>query len=141
MFLWELICDLFHDLIYGDWVERILMSVILICFLSVFAMLGLLGYCIADYAFTQEKATVGVVSGKHYEFPYTTYVLAGKVLVPVHHPEQWVVGVRTQDNQAGSINISQTGWDGFRQGDKLNIVYSSGRFSGSLSIKSIQKRE
>ncbi len=55
----------------------------------------------------------GVVTGKDYRGPYTTILPAGKVFVPIQHPECW----RLELNSGRTTCVPRERWDSISIGD------------------------
>jgi hypothetical protein len=63
----------------------------------------------------------GYVVGKHYDKPRTTYIWAGKFVVPHHEPEHYVISIELEDKHY-SGSVSKEFYMEVEIGDYVNLV-------------------
>jgi hypothetical protein len=87
---------------------------IVVGILSVFFLIIL---CIIDI---KTSIYEGYVTGKHYEEPRTTYIWAGRCVVPHYEPEHYVVSIEL-DGKHNSCSVSKDFYMEVEIGDYVNL--------------------
>jgi hypothetical protein len=85
--------------------------------LSVVAVFLLIILCIIDI---KTSIYEGYVTSKHYEEPRTTYIWAGRCVVPHYIPEHYVVSIEL-DGKYNSCSVSKDFYMKVEIGDYVNL--------------------
>lgn len=64
----------------------------------------------------------GDVLGKYYQPPWTSFIMSGKVMVPVMHPACHGITLDTRDGKQRSFCISKTVWERVEPGQEFTIT-------------------
>lgn len=64
----------------------------------------------------------GDVIGKYYKPPWVSFIMSGKVLVPVHHPACHGITLDTRDGESRSFCVAKDTWDRVSVGQEFTIV-------------------
>lgn len=57
----------------------------------------------------------GYISEKQHYKAYNSYVMTGKIMVPIHHPERWVIVV----NNKRACEVAESDWDALQLGQEF----------------------
>ncbi len=52
---------------------------------------------------------------------YSSFVLAGKVMVPIYHSAQYYISVVNDDDQTFCVYLNKTDWEKYKRGDEYLI--------------------
>lgn len=89
---------------FAAWVILVLIVVVIV------------GAGLALYSYTHpDPPERGYISEKQHHEAYNSYVLTGKIMVPVHHPERWVIVV----NNKRACEVSESDWDALQLGQEF----------------------
>jgi hypothetical protein len=106
-------------------------------------ILGLIGwglFYVVDSCWLPIHTGIGEVIGKGYSPAHytTTYVMSGKVMIPVNTyvPESWNITINI-NGLTDIVNISEYNYNRISIGEKLECDYVTGRISSGIYIKAI----
>lgn len=116
----------------GDYVGGILLlfiAVLMVFF--IFAVLALI-YDIIDTS-GEAASQRGTVVDTRYAAAYTTMIMSGKVMVPIHHPARWYA---TFSVPGGSeeVQIEQAIHTHLQKDDQMDVLVTTGRLSKAVRI-------
>lgn len=101
-------------------------------------------YVAIDSWFMPRQRRTGRVTGKTFTPAHTTtiyiYNAATKTNMPhhLHHPDSWEVSVDVQ-GRAGSLSVTEDFYDSVAEGHMVWAEFVSGRLSGDLYVKDLQR--
>lgn len=107
-------------------------------------LLGLIGgglFYVIDSCWLPTYTDIGEVVGKGYSPAHytTTYVMSGKVMVPVTNyiPESWSITISI-DGFTDAVYVSEYNYNIIEVGKKLECDYVTGRISSGVYINEIR---
>lgn len=123
-----------------DFLSWMIFTLAWLTILFVFSVLGWLLYLGVNYIGVGKNQLDGVIISKTHSNSYitTTYVMSGKVMVPItqYHPESWGLVVEV-DSKTDVVGVSQGTHDSTAIGTKVLVTYKKGRFDNEISIVNI----
>lgn len=127
-----------------DWPMGTVIGILMIVLiLLVMVLVGGLIFTGLDFAWRESQTGMGRVVNKGFIPAHTTtsMMMVGKVSIPTthRHPDEWVIGVEIDGCGTDQVSVSQDFYDSTNKGDRLNIEYSTGRFTGNPSISYFSK--
>ena len=129
--------------IFTDGIGSAIIGILLLsCIVGVLFILGLIGYRVIDSRGLAEQSTTAVVKYHQYSasYPTTHMVMIGKVMVPqtTITPEEYSIYFAFDDTGAWG-SFPKGVYESYVDGEKCNVTYKIGRFSGDIYIASISK--
>tara|TARA_R110001592_G_C12827615_1_gene719608 strand:+ start:235 stop:645 length:411 start_codon:yes stop_codon:yes gene_type:complete len=107
-------------------------------------LLGLIGwglFYVIDSCWLPTYTDIGEVVGKGYSPAHytTTYVMSGKVMVPITNyiPESWCITISI-NGLNDAVNVSEYNYNIIEVGRKLECDYVTGRISSGVYINEIR---
>ena len=89
---------------------------------------------------TEPEVGTGVVVSKEFVPAHTTFILAGKILIPRRVPDAWYVAVAVNGEEA-KIAVAHEFFEQVEPGTEVSLLFSYGRVSGWIRVKEIRLSE
>lgn len=127
-----------------DWPIGTLIGILMIgLVLLLIAIVGAMVFTGLDFAWRERQMGIGRVTGREFIPAHTTTstMMVGKVSIPTthHHPDEWIIGVEIDGGGKDCVSVGQDFYNSAKEGDQLNVEYSTGRFTGRPNISSVSK--
>jgi len=128
----------FIDMFRGDWIEKIVATIVAMCFAVVVWLVCWGVFVAADSWFIDDRDGVAEVCGHGYHPAWiqTIYHSNGKGggwTQVIYHAESWSLAMRIGE-LSDSVSVSQRFHDEAKLGQQIPVRYRNGRFSDDLYI-------
>ena len=123
-----------------DIVGKIFAVVVGGCLTLFVIILGWFTFVLVDSAFLENSRGIGEVRGKEYHESYVTMQPAGKVIIPIHHPESWNILIKFEGG-VDEVSVGRGVYEDVKVGQGVGIWYTRGRISNKLYINAAEMRK
>lgn len=110
--------------------NRFFSVILAVIIIALIGFLAYVGYSLRweqnDREGMPEQTGVCTVLEHRYQAPYTSFILAGKVLVPIYHPAAYYLGVQVE-NRTDIPLVSSDFYSSVADGERLYVHYQVGR--------------
>lgn len=134
--IYEFFYDMFTDGPLGIFLGSLMLFVIGLLLWVIYSLL----YPVVDKWGQTEFESEGVVVSKSYSegYYYTTYVMSGKVMIPIQNwsPPAWYLHIKVDDG-IDSVSVGQEFYNTVSNGDKFTCKCRRGWISGEIYIDEI----
>lgn len=131
-----------HTPINSSWMALVVVVVFVICELMLTGIIVVGILHLVDYLFSKRGESAGIVTQKNISCrrAHTSFVMAGKVLVPIHCPAHtsYCLLIRISDGTSGWFYTSQQFFESIAETQNVYVNYSRGRILGTVYINSLQ---
>lgn len=133
--LWNLHAEAWREnFIVGACISLFYTCVLTIIGLALWLIFGFVDSVAAPY-----KHGNAVVCGKDFTAAHstTTYIMVGKMMIPntTHYNDAWSLQF-SMNGQTDWMEVSEESYDAYHEGDPVQVVYRTGRFSGGFYVGS-----
>ena len=131
-----MVMDLLRDCFSSDssWLDKFMGLLLLV---TVVMVIWLVLILFDSVGIKSNRSTTTSVDAKMVVAPYTTFLLVGKVTVPQHHPESYMLKFKIDGTEVSSP-VDKDFFANVNAGDHIEIHYGLGRLSKSYQPKEIR---